>query len=540
MISEKDIKFFWTHGMEMELQIIDKTGHVIGGEEAMRDIEPIIKETKTILLEILESTYPPPFIQKKIQSMPELDRNKEKGLVVTLGYSVPEQEPVTIDIIGRDGNVTIATYILELVTPPSETVEELVWWAKTLQQVMEQALPSRYQILSTGLNPLVDNYTRGLSFADQHHLGIQNQEERMAAYNSIRNFVPHLIGLSTNSPFINGMATDNIRLARNRVLAPGCVKSLRLQKNETMLSAGLPAQYIPYMHQYDPDFYVKVTQKASLEDAKYQDIFPFTQFGTIETRIMDAQLTLARRIGFALVVQALAQKGVKYYQEGKTIPNAGAEDLFHNRKSAIERGLLAPHRKSREAIWANEEIDDDFVRYYYGTFDRQLRYMFQSVQNMFLYIEPELREMGAWDTPYINTLLASVFWGLDDKLLAPVTGAEYQLFLFERLQQDIQKTIKKLREIYLKSIEDPTYDPISSKVTVIDPIIYDQLAADPVIPIKEKRKKAATAATKNKSFIGVIKKEDLVKERRVAWWIISAVIVVLIIVGVVLGIIFGF
>ncbi|MBD3192466.1 MAG: hypothetical protein GF308_17635 [Candidatus Heimdallarchaeota archaeon] len=539
MISEQDPRFFWTHGMEMELQIIDKTGKVIGGEEAMRDIEPIIKEAKNILIEILESTYPPPAIQKKIQSMPALDRNKEKGLVVVLGYSVPGQDPVMIDIIGRDGNVTIATYILELVTPPSETVEELTWWAKILQHIMEQALPSRYQILSTGLNPLVDNYTRGLSFADQHHIGIQNQEERMAAYNSIRNFVPHLIGLSTNSPFINGLSTDSVRIARNRVLAPGCVKSLRLQKNETMLSAGLPSQYIPYMRQYDPDYYVKITQKASLEDAKYQDIFPFTQFGTIETRIMDAQLTLARRIGFALVVQALAKKGVKYYHKGKTVPNAGSEDLFHNRKSAIERGLLAPHRKSREAIWANEKIDGDFVKYYYGTFDRQLRYMFQSVQNMFLYIEPELREMGAWDTPYINTLMASVFWGLDDKLLAPVTGAEYQLYLYETFHHDIQKTIKKLREIYLQSIEDPTYDPISSKITVIDPIIYDQLEADPVIPIKEKTKKTAAVAAEKKSFIGVIKKEDLVKERKLNWWIIGAVFAVIIIIGVVLGIILG-
>ncbi|MHA1503988.1 MAG: hypothetical protein ACTSPT_02220, partial [Candidatus Heimdallarchaeota archaeon] len=105
--------------------------------------------------------------------------------------------------------------------------------------------------------------------------------------------------------------------------------------------------------------------------------------------------------------------------------------MYHNRKAVIERGLLAPHRKSAEAIWVNEDIDLEFVKYYYGTLAKQPRYMFESVQNMFLYLETILREMDAWDSSYIQSLLSSAFWGFEDVLLAPVTGAEYQLYLYD-------------------------------------------------------------------------------------------------------------
>jgi hypothetical protein len=505
--TDTDIEFYWPHGIEMELQLVDKDGKIISGEEAINDINSMVKTTQTKLSQLLESENTPEKIKDKIITPPFLNSNKEKGLVVSISYKVPDLDEVTIDLIGRDGNVTISTYILELVTPPCESTQELIWWLTTLQEIIEHSLPKDFQVLSTGINPLVNEYTRGLSFADQHHLGIVDQEQRIYAYNMIRNFIPHLIGLSVNSPLIAGKPTDSVRITNNRLLAPGCVKSIRLQRNDTMLSSGMSTQYIPYLDSYNPDYYIDIIQKASLEDAKFQDLFPFTEFQTIETRIMDAQLTIARRVGFALILQALARKGLEFLEKEINVPDAGSFDLYHNRKAVIERGLLAPYRKSAAAIWSNEHIDLEFVKYYYGTLKIQPRYMFESVQNMFLYLEPILREMNAWDSNYIQTLLSSVFWGFNDVLLAPVTGAEYQLYLYDSHNNDIKATIEDLRAIYLKSMSNPDYDPILQH-KVIDPIIYNKMKAKAAIPAKPKEEEP------EKSFIGGIKKVDLAHEQK--------------------------
>ncbi len=517
ILTDSDIEFYWPHGIEMELQLVNKDGKIISGEVAINDINSMVKTAHTKLCQILNSENTPESIKDKISSPPFLNSNKEKGLVVSISYKVPDLEDVAIDLIGRDGNVTISTYILELVTPPSESTQELIWWLSTLQEIIEQSLPNGFQVLSTGMNPLVNEYTRGLSFADQHHIGIVDQEKRIYAYNMIRNFIPHLIGLSVNSPLIAGKPTDNVRITNNRLLAPGCVKSIRLQKNETMLSSGIATQYIPYLETYDPDYYIEIIQKASLEDAKFQDLFPFTEFQTIETRIMDAQLTIARRVGFALILQALAKKGLEFHEKKISVPDAGSIDLYHNRKAVIERGLLAPHRKSAEAIWANEDIDLEFVKYYYGTLAKQPRYMFESVQNMFLYLETILREMTAWDSSYVQSLLSSAFWGFEDVLLAPVTGAEYQLYLYESNSKDIQTTIQELRAIYLKSIKNPEYDPILQR-KAIDQVVYEKMKSKAAIPAKPKENEA------EKSFIGGIRKDDLAheqkkKKRRMIFWI---------------------
>ncbi|MHA1366208.1 MAG: glutamate-cysteine ligase family protein [Candidatus Heimdallarchaeota archaeon] len=524
ILTDSDIEFYWPHGIEMELQLVNKDGKVISGEVAINDINSMVKTAHTKLCQILESENTPESIKDKISSPPFLNSNKEKGLVVSISYKVPDLEDVAIDLIGRDGNVTISTYILELVTPPSESTQELIWWLSTLQEIIEQSLPNGFQVLSTGMNPLVNEYTRGLSFADQHHIGIADQEKRIYAYNMIRNFIPHLIGLSVNSPLIAGKPTDNVRISNNRLLAPGCVKSIRLQKNETMLSSGISTQYIPYLKSYDPDYYIEITQKASLDDAKFQDLFPFTEFQTIETRIMDAQLTIARRVGFALILQALAKKGLEFHEKKISVPDAGSIDLYHNRKAVIERGLLAPHRKSAEAIWVNEDIDLEFVKYYYGTLAKQPRYMFESVQNMFLYLETILREMDAWDSSYIQSLLSSAFWGFEDVLLAPVTGAEYQLYLYDSNNNDIQAIVQELRAIYLKSIKNPEYDPILQH-KAIDQTVYEKMKSKAAIPAKPKE------VEEEKSFIGGIRKDDLAheqkkKKRRRIFWILFSVLLV--------------
>jgi len=147
------------------------------------------------------------------------------------------------------------------------------------------------------------------------------------------------------------------------------------------------------------------------------------------------------------------------------------------------------------------------------------------VQSMFLYLEPILKEMNAWDSSYIQSLLTSAFWGFDDILLAPVTGAEYQLYLYNSNDNDIHATVQELRTIYLKSIKDPEYDPILQH-KAIDHTVYDEMKSKAAIPAKQKEEEQ-----QEKSFIGGIRKDDLAheqkkKKRRKIFWIIFSVLLV--------------
>ena len=86
-----------------------------------------------------------------------------------------------------------------------------------------------------------------------------------------------------------------------------------------MLSNNDPKHFIPYITAYDEatmNYFLQVIQKASLEDGRFQDVFPYTDWGTIEIRISDAQISICRRIGIALLLEAMCYKARKLLEKG--------------------------------------------------------------------------------------------------------------------------------------------------------------------------------------------------------------------------------
>ena len=51
----------------------------------------------------------------------------------------------------------MSTFILELVTPPCQYAEELAYWAGTLFNVAKVVLPKQLHIMSTAINPTLNN-----------------------------------------------------------------------------------------------------------------------------------------------------------------------------------------------------------------------------------------------------------------------------------------------------------------------------------------------------------------------------------------------
>ncbi|MFX0179384.1 MAG: hypothetical protein ACFE78_04290 [Candidatus Hodarchaeota archaeon] len=467
----------FTHGIEMELIIADDQGNYPPGDEMVYRMREIVKDAIKIMDQILyegrEDFYPvPDYIRSKVTVRPYGREDLEKGYAMDIRYRLPDGIEVDIDTFARDGNVTAVTYILELVTPPCEYVEELAYWASTLFLLAKTTLPTDLHIIASAINPAAASYMRGLSQADHHHLGsFSSNLEKVQAYDMIRNFIPHIIALTCNSPILNNKPTDVVKIVNNRITSPNCTRSLRLKHNTTMLSNNDPKHYIPYLTEISDQsvqYFLQTVQKASLEDGRFQDLFPLTDWNTIECRISDAQISICRRIGMVLLIQAMCYKARKLLQNGIWVPDAGSETITLNRQGAIERGLISLFRNdpnlTREHL---AQYDRAFAEQYLGPPNQPVRYMTQAVQRMFFYLKDELKELGFLYSPFLKPILQSVF-GSVSYAEPPITEAEYQLSLYKYKLDNGENPNILWDLIYftIQYCQDPLNNPLTGVLTL--------------------------------------------------------------------------
>jgi hypothetical protein len=467
----------FTHGIEMELIIADDSGEYPPGEEMVFRMKEIVKDAIKIMDEVLyegrgDFLPVPDYIREKVLARPWGRDDLEKGYAMDLRYKLPDDSYVDIDTFARDGNVTAITYILELVTPPAEFVEELAYWASTLFLLAKTTLPKDLHIIASAINPATKEYMRGVSQADHSHVGSFSSDlEKIQAYCMIRNFIPHIIALTCNSPILNNKPTDVVKIINNRITAPNCVRSLRLKYNTTMLSGNDPQHYIPYLTDLSENsinYFLQIVQKASLEDGRFQDVFPATDFGTIEVRISDAQISICRRIGIALLIQTMCYKARKLLQKGIWVPDAGSNTIAPNRKGAIDRGLISLFRPApdltREKL---AQYDPEFAEQYLGPKNQPVRYMMQAVQRMFFYLKDELKELGFLYSPFMKPILQSVF-GSVSYAEPPITEAEYQLSLYDYKLKNGENPSILYDLIYftIQYCQDPLNNPLTGVLTL--------------------------------------------------------------------------
>jgi gamma-glutamyl:cysteine ligase YbdK (ATP-grasp superfamily) len=435
-------------------------------------VKDAIKIMDQILYEGREGFLPvPDYIRQKVLARPWGRDDIEKGFAMDIKYQLPDGAEVDIDTFARDGNVTAVTYILELVTPPCEYAEELAYWASTLFLLAKTTLPNDLHIIASAINPAAKEYMRGLTQADHSHIGsFKTDLEKVQAYCMIRNFIPHIIALTCNSPILNNQPTDVVKIVNNRITAPNCVRSLRLKNNTTMLSNNDPKHYIPYITAYDENtmnYFLQVIQKASLEDGRFQDVFPYTDWNTIEIRISDAQISICRRIGIGLLLQAMCYKARKLLEQEVWVPDAGSDTIAYNRKTAIERGLISlfrPQNLSREHL---AQYDPEFAEQYLGPENQPVRYMMQACQRMFFYLKDVLKELGFLYSPFLKPVLQSVF-GNVSYAEPPITEAEYQLSLYQ-YKLDNNENPNILNDLIYFTIEyckDPINNPLTGVLSL--------------------------------------------------------------------------
>ena len=164
-----------------------------------------------------------------------------------------------------------------------------------------------------------------LIFGLHVHVGIEDRETAIQLMNHARYFVPHLLALSSNSPFWLGMDTG--------------LKSYRCKVFDKFPRTNMP-DYFPSWGEYDN--YVKLLIKTKcIDNAKkiWWDIRPHPFFNTLEFRVCDIPMRVDETIALAGLIQATVAKLYKLHSANQGFRLYRRSLLMENKWRAARYGL---------------------------------------------------------------------------------------------------------------------------------------------------------------------------------------------------------
>ena len=164
-----------------------------------------------------------------------------------------------------------------------------------------------------------------LIFGLHVHVGIEDREIAIRVMNSLRYFLPHILALSTNSPFWQGMETG--------------YKSYRAKVFEHFPRTNLPDAFASYS---EFESYVSLLIKTGcIDNAKkiWWDIRPHPFFNTVEVRVCDIPMRAEETIAIAALIQATACKLWKIHSRNMDYRTYSRALLMENKFRAVRYGL---------------------------------------------------------------------------------------------------------------------------------------------------------------------------------------------------------
>jgi carboxylate-amine ligase len=164
-----------------------------------------------------------------------------------------------------------------------------------------------------------------LIFGLHVHVGIEDKEAAIRIMNSLRYFLPHILALSTNSPFWLGMETG--------------YKSYRAKVFENFPRTNLPDSFASYS---EFESYVNLLIKTgSIDNAKkiWWDVRPHPFFSTVEVRICDIPMRAKESIAIAALIQATACKLYNLHERNVDFRQYSRALIMENKFRAVRYGL---------------------------------------------------------------------------------------------------------------------------------------------------------------------------------------------------------
>ena len=244
---------------------------------------------------------------------------------------------------------------VELATQPHATVGAAVAQLAALREGLEAAMGEHgLRLAGAGVHPfavgghtevsdhgryqLIADTMRGLArreptFALHVHIGVADPQAAIRLLNALRAHLPLLLALSANSPFWQGRDTG-------------------LASARTTLFGAFPRTGLPRAFSSYEDWVGTVEMLlrcGAFPEATFLwwDVRPQPRFGTVEVRVMDAQVDVERTAALCALVQAVARLELEEGFAAPALVGAGellAENRFLAARDGEDAELLDPDR----------------------------------------------------------------------------------------------------------------------------------------------------------------------------------------------------
>lgn len=239
-----------------------------------------------------------------------------------------------------------------------------------------------------------------LIFGLHVHVGIEDRETQIHLMNAARYFLPHILALSSNSPFWLGMDTG--------------LKSYRCKVFDKFPRTNVP-DYFPSWGQYE-SFVNLLIKTNCIDNAKkiWWDLRPHPHFPTLEFRVMDLPMRMDETLALAALCQATLAKLYKLHS--------------NNQGFRLYRRLLIMENKWRAARYG---LDGKLI-----DFGKQVEVPMRDLLYEYLHlIDDVVDELGSRNE--INYLY---------KMLQEGTGADRQLRVYRESGGDLKKVVDYMIE----------------------------------------------------------------------------------------------
>jgi carboxylate-amine ligase len=180
----------------------------------------------------------------------------------------------------------------------------------------------RYKVI---VEDLQDIARGNLIFGLHVHVGIRDKEVAMALANQVRYFLPHILAISTSSPFWLGRKTG--------------LKSIRSEIFKRFPRTGIPGHFDSY-HQFQA--YVDLLVKTGcIDNAKkiWWDVRVHPFFDTVEVRICDMTTRIDDTVALAALIQAIMGKLYLLYKKNLGFREYARELVEENKWRAVRYGI---------------------------------------------------------------------------------------------------------------------------------------------------------------------------------------------------------
>ena len=167
---------------------------------------------------------------------------------------------------------------------------------------------------------------RNNTWAAHLHVGVRGLDRAIAVCDAMRTYLPHLLALSANSPFIEGVWTQ--------------LHSVRTQTFVRMFPrCGIPDVFGTWAAHRS--FYEELIATDCIQEFTqiWWSVRPHHRFGTVEVRICDAQTEAWQSLAISSLAVGLIAHLAHVYDEGMPLPILDNRYIEENLWRAIRFGL---------------------------------------------------------------------------------------------------------------------------------------------------------------------------------------------------------